>query len=143
MKESSLVPANEIWYTTTDRKPIELPDSTLEKTISNTYKDGKGVIVFKEPVVEIGEGCFRDCINLWKVVIPEGVTKIEACAFNGCTGLCGVVLPSSVTSIGNDAFNQCSKLKFINIPEETEDFYVEHLNKFCLILEDDSEYFEE
>ena len=31
MKKSSLVPANEIWYTTTDRKPIELPDSTLEK----------------------------------------------------------------------------------------------------------------
>ena len=143
MKESSLVPANEIWYTTTDRKPIELPDSTQEKTISNTYIERKGVIVFEEPVVEIGEGSFRDCINLWKVVIPEGVTKIEACAFNGCTNLCDVVLPSSVTSIGNDAFNQCGKLKFINIPEETSKFYGKHLNKFCLILEDDSEYKEE
>lgn len=119
--------------------PIQL----RKKTFSNTYKERKGVIVFKEPVVEIGEGSFRDCINLWKLVIPEGITKIEACAFNGCTALCGVVLPSSVTSIGNDAFNQCGKLKFINIPEETSDFYGKHLNKFCLILEDDSEYDQE
>ena len=143
MKESSLVPANEIWYISVDRKPIELPNSTLDKTISNTYKDGKGVIVFKEPVVEIGEGAFRDCTNLHEVVIPEGVTKIENNAFWSCTALSRIVLPSSVTSIVNDAFNQCSKLKFINIPEERSDFYGEHLNKFCLILEDDSEYDEE
>ena len=143
MKESSLVPANEIWYTTTDRKHIELPDSTLEKTISNTYKDSKGVIVFKEPVVEIGEGAFRDCTNLHEVVIPEGVTKIENNAFWSCTALSRIVLPSSVTSIGNDAFSKCDKLKFIHIPEETADFYGKHLNKFCLILEDDSEYDEE
>ena len=31
MKESSFVPANEIWYNMTDGKTIELPDSTQEK----------------------------------------------------------------------------------------------------------------
>ena len=52
MKESSLVPANEIWYTTTDGKTIKGRMDTPKK--SNTYKkDGKGVIVFKEPIVEM------------------------------------------------------------------------------------------
>ena len=53
MTDYSLVPANEIWYTTTDGKAIELSATTEEKTVSNTYKDGKGVIVFKEPLTVI------------------------------------------------------------------------------------------
>ena len=57
-QDKSLVPANEIWYTTVDGKPIDSPRSTRHITVSNTYKDGKGVIVFDEPVVKIGECAF-------------------------------------------------------------------------------------
>ena len=62
MIENSLVPANEIWYTTTDGKTIKGRMDTPKK--SNTYKQGKGVIVFQEPVVEIGEKAFYDCSTL-------------------------------------------------------------------------------
>ena len=75
MIENSLVPANEIWYTTTDGKTIKGGMNMPKK--SNTYKkDGKGVIVFKEPVVEIGKQAFYNCSTLQEIVIPEGVTTI-------------------------------------------------------------------
>lgn len=44
MIENSLVPANEIWYTTTDGKTIKGRMDTPKK--SNTYKKEKGIIVF-------------------------------------------------------------------------------------------------
>ena len=47
MENHYLVPANEIWYTTTDGKTIKLKGSIRAKVASNTYKkrEGKGVIV--------------------------------------------------------------------------------------------------
>ena len=55
MTDNSLVPANEIWYTTIDGECIRWDDIFM---VSNTYKEGKGVIVFDEPIVEIGKESF-------------------------------------------------------------------------------------
>ena len=63
MKDNSLVPSNEIWYTSVDDKPIDLPRSTQDMIVSNTYNDGKGVIVFKNEVVEIKGSAFEGCIG--------------------------------------------------------------------------------
>ena len=83
MKDVFLIPANEIWYTTVDGKPIELSVYTTEQTVSNTYKEGKGVIVFEEPIVEIRLSAFNDCTSLQKVVIPSSVTEIGWYAVRG------------------------------------------------------------
>ena len=87
MKENSLVPSNEIWYTTVDGKPIEFRDSIWTLPISNTYKEGKGVVVFQKHVVEIGLSSSDDCTNLCEIIIPEGVISIGQGAFYGCTYL--------------------------------------------------------
>ena len=81
MNDNTLVPANEIWYTTVDGKPIELIKPIQEKTISNTYKEGKGVIIFKEPVTEIGQAAFFECTGLKEIVIPSSVIEIRGGAF--------------------------------------------------------------
>ena len=71
MIDNSLVPANEIWYTTIDDEPIKLIGRINKKIVSNTYKEGKGVIVFKEPVVEIRERDFGSCKSLREIAIPS------------------------------------------------------------------------
>ena len=139
MIDNPLVPANEIWYTSINGEPIELSDATQKNTVSNTYRDGKGVIVFKEPFVEIGVMSFKNCTGLQKVVIPsnvieigwyafegctglqeivilEGVAKIGTCAFMGCISLHKVVIPSSVTEIDCGAFSGCNSLQEVVIP---------------------------
>ena len=49
MIDNSLVPANEIWYTTTDGKTIKCSIAAPKE--SNTYKKGKGVMAFSIPIV--------------------------------------------------------------------------------------------
>ena len=73
MKDDSLVPVNEIWYHTVDEERIRWDDIFM---VSNTYHEGKGVIVFDEPIVEIGEEAFRNCTSLCEVIIPSSVTEI-------------------------------------------------------------------
>lgn len=116
MKDNSLVPANEIWYTTVDGKPIDLSDSTLGEPISNTYNDGKGVAVFEDPIECIEESAFECYDTLQTIVIPEGVTEIGMRAFCSCTALKTIVIPSSVTEIWSGAFSECSALSEIDVP---------------------------
>ena len=141
MKENSLVPANEIWYTTVDGKPIDLSNSSLEEPVSNTYNDGKGVLVFDEPIEYIDQSAFEDCVTLRKIVIPEGVETIYDGAFAGCTGLEEVVVPSSVTKITRHAFVYCCNLKAIYVPEDKVDFHKNYfpLNMRWLIVAEGSE----
>ena len=123
MTDYSLVPANEIWYTTTDGKAIELSATTEEKTVSNTYKDGKGVIVFKEPLTVIKVDYFADCETLQEVVIPSGVNEIEWHAFKNCTGLHEIFIPSTLNRIiGAGAFCGCPNLTKITVEEGNPEY---------------------
>jgi hypothetical protein len=65
MIDNSLVPANEIWYTTTDGKTIKGSMAAPKK--SNTYKKGKGVMAFSIPIVEISKEAFYSCERLQEI----------------------------------------------------------------------------
>ena len=115
----SSVPKNEIHYTTTDGMVL-WPNSAGMRSfgadiVSNTYKDGKGVIVFNGNVTMIGHGAFKDCINLKSIVIPDGVTSIYLSAFADCGNLTSVTIGSGVESIGECAFFRCKKLESVTI----------------------------
>ena len=65
---------DEIWYTTSDGKPITLSDvgdkATFgAKILHNIYEDGKGVIVFDESVTSVGNHAFRGCSDLTSVTL--------------------------------------------------------------------------
>ena len=98
-------------------KAIKLRAATQKKIVSNTYTEGKGVIVFTEPVTGIEEGDFANCKNIQEIVIPSGATYIDSGAFKNCTGLREIFIPSTLTSIYVYAFSGCSNLTKITVEE--------------------------
>lgn len=117
-------PKNEIWYTSKDGAIVE-PCEVIKRYISqvfganivsNTYQDGKGVIVFDNDVKQIGGMAFKGNCNLTSISIPEGVEKIGMTAFYNCTSLTSITIPMGVFEIEERAFYNCTNLTSIIIP---------------------------
>ena len=85
--------------------------------ISNTYKDGVGVIDFNTPITTIGDYAFRNCDSLTSVTIPDSVTTIGDYTFYKCSSLTSITIGDSVTTIGNYAFCNCDSLTSVTIPD--------------------------
>ena len=111
-------PNNEIWYTSTDGEVVEPCYTNVfgANIVSNTYKDGKGVITFDGDVSAIGDLAFFGCRSLSSVTIPDSVTTIGNAAFNYCYNLENATISDRLTSIGEEAFYQCDDLTSITIP---------------------------
>ena len=105
-------PRYSLYYTSSDCNIVKpYSSSVFDATIlSNTYKDGVGIIEFNAPITKIGDWTFYDCSSLTSVTIPDSVTTIGKYAFNGCSSLTSITIPDSVTTIGYSAFGDCSSL---------------------------------
>ena len=88
-------PDNEVWYTTTDGKilNVEIVDE-FNGLDAHYYENGKGVIRTTDPIEIIFEGrdgqwClhFYGCTNLKTIIIPNAVEYISSDSFIGCTNL--------------------------------------------------------
>ena len=91
-------PNDEIWYTTTDREPIDLSGGSGSGSGSGSgadwpeyeilpYEGGKGIIKFTEDLTEIPSNGFVNIGNLETIAIPNSVTIIGSSAFSGYSGL--------------------------------------------------------
>ena len=114
---------NKIYYTSSDGQIVTPDIGTGEESkgfganiVSNTYSEGRGVIVFDGPVTKIGYTAFSRCNTLQTIVIPDSVTSIGRSAFSYCTSLTTITIPDSVTSIDQGAFFSCERLTSITIP---------------------------
>ncbi|MBQ2784706.1 MAG: leucine-rich repeat domain-containing protein [Alistipes sp.] len=107
-------PNNEIWYTTTNGKKLDVYFSNM---VSNSYNNGRGVLKFQNCITSIGDYAFENCSSLKSITIPNSVKSIGSSAFAGCSSLTSITIPNSVTSIEWNAFGGCSSLTSINIPD--------------------------
>lgn len=114
-KTSNIPPNNEIWYTSSDGD-IATPYSPGQfgsNIVTNTYKNGKGIIKFIVDVKYIGNYSFCYTHNLTSIIIPNKATYIGDSAFAGCSALTSINIPESVMDIGYKSFAFCSKLTSI------------------------------
>jgi len=104
----------------------------------------------------IGARAFKNCTNLFEIVLPVGLTTIEEetfsgsglteitipasvesigdYAFAGCSGLTEITIPASVESIGENAFEGCNENLIIYVPEDNVDFYRDLLPAYAAII---------
>lgn len=130
-KNTSKIPANEIWYTTIDGRicptldipafeesfELEPAEDYLERIryteVSNIYENGKGIVTYQEPVTKIGIDCFEEeTLGYY----PTFDVKWQGYGNN----LKEVWLPYGVTRIEDYAFLDCDNLKTIHIPDTVE-----------------------
>ncbi|MDE6251995.1 MAG: leucine-rich repeat protein [Lachnospiraceae bacterium] len=102
-------PAGVITYNDTGRALI---DTKVESGTISAYTGDSADFVASADfegtrVVKIGEGLFKDNINIKNVIIEEGYTTIESEAFANCISMDRVVIPSTIASIADDAFSGC------------------------------------
>ena len=99
---------NKIYYTTSDNtKLFPKTDASLYGAIliSNTYKDGQGILVFDDVVTSIGYHAFYGCTSLTSITIPESVTSIGESAFTDCTSLKSVYISDLLAWCKIDFYN--------------------------------------
>jgi hypothetical protein len=102
---------NEIWYTTVDGKITYPYSSEPDDTniYSNTYVNGKGVLVFKEPLTSIWGGWFNVGFNnfdyplLTSIILPNSIEYIGDNAFMG-QPLDSINITDNIIYIGSGAF---------------------------------------
>ncbi len=111
-------PLNEIWYASSDGQVVTpyAPDVFGASLVSNKYADGKGVMTFDGPVMELGYSAFFKCTTLSEISLPGMVGSMDDNAFGSC-GLEHLVLPPSLTEIYSWSINDCPNLTEVFLPE--------------------------
>lgn len=122
-----VVPSNEIWYTSTDGKIVNLnPDRGSFKVslVSNTYENEKGVMVFDGPLTIIPMSAFNGRTTLKTIYIPSNITQIDRWAFNSCSNLRTLYCtPTVPPAVWGNSFDGTSNIT-VYVPVDSFDSYM-------------------
>ena len=85
-------------------------------------------IIDNRIVSSIGNGAFRENMQLIEVKLPETLTNIGGSAFELCIRLASIKIPANVISIGEKAFSDCGRLSYV---EFSQDSKLEEIGNFA------------
>lgn len=105
---------NEIWYTSTDGN-IVTPNNMYPT--SNTYVDGKGVMVFGSDLTNIPGNAFYENTKIQTLTLPSSVTYINTYAFRKTSSLTTINLENitGLNSYGVYYMNGLSEMDLSNL----------------------------
>ncbi len=131
------IPDNEIWYVMSDGTVYDVYLTTKAyghqpfdaKVISNTYKNGYGIIKFDAPVTKINDHTFGNfwAANMTELYLPDCIEFLGTGAIHH-TGLTTLHIPKNLKIVGSYGLNN-PNLKFFTGSHITEDGR-------CVIIED-------
>ena len=146
-------PDDELWYTTVTGDTMIVHDNFCPGLIllSNTYENGRGVLIFDFPVSTFAEwalwknrkveslvvpssvkatsySCFRENMQLKRVVFAPGLIVLGDSSLHHNEGLQEVILPDTVKSIEKDALSHAYSLQHIDLPP-----YLEYLGQSAFL----------
>ena len=118
---------NKIYYTTSDGKKL-FPTNTEPAIfgaiiVSNTYKDGQGVLTFDDAVTSIGKYAYSECHSLTSITIPESVTSVNYYSFDCCSILRTVYCKATTPPSGNFCPFYTVGDNVIYVPRESVEAY--------------------
>ena len=126
-EESDAAPANyKIIYTSTDGNVVTLYKTDVfgANIVSNTYKNGQGVITFDGEVTAIAYEGFKFCANIQTVTLPSSISVIDGDAFYNCTSLHSVYCSSTTPpDCRYGAFGGNAADRKIYVPTSSVDSY--------------------
>ncbi|MBR4047265.1 MAG: leucine-rich repeat protein [Bacteroides sp.] len=135
--DPTAIPDNEIWYVMSDGSVYDVYQTTKKyghqpfdaKVISNTYKNGYGVIKFDAPVTKINDHTFGNgwAANMTELYLPDCIEYIGMGAIHR-TGLTTLHIPKNLKCVDLYGLNN------LNL----ESFSGEHVSEDgrCVIIED-------
>ena len=108
---------NQIWYTVSNRLPVEINQGSGPRIVSNEYDSvaGRYVVTFESDIYTLPASYFGGCSELTSVVLPNGVMTIESEAFANCYSLASITLSNSLSYIGSRAFAY-TRLNSLTLP---------------------------
>jgi len=120
--------ANEIWYTTTNGKPVEFSEKTTKQNgITSNKRHGDWCVVsFDHSLSDVpfelfkGQGVYlsehKKGSGLETVWLPKSIRYIKEAAFADCFNLHQVIMPDSLDVIFAGAFAGCDALDSVILP---------------------------
>lgn len=73
-----------------------MEDYQIEDGVLVRYTGREEILLVPGGIHTVGEGAFKGCVSLKKVVLPRGLRRIMGDAFKGCRRLEEVGIPDGV-----------------------------------------------
>ncbi len=97
-----------------------MKDYHIKDGVLQAYTGREEVLTVPDGIHTIGEGAFKACVSLKKVILPDGLRFIMENAFKGCRKLEQIEIPQGVERIGSYAFHRCHAIKRIILPDSVK-----------------------
>lgn len=112
----------------------EIPESPYAWQSKEKYRKAIDEVIIKNGVTKIGDGAFKDCVNLTDVTLPASLVEIGDEAFSGCKYLGDVEFPKALEKIGDNAF-EGTELRHVEFRKNL-DFIGKEAFKNCKYIKD-------